>query len=98
MDLVQYLRVTGGTGRQRVTPPPYAVWMPRYDYRCRSCGDTFEMSRPMADSAAPAACPQGHADTVKLLTTVAVTGRGSAPSAPAGGGGGGGCCGGSCGC
>lgn len=71
--------------------------MPRYDYRCRSCGDTFEMNRPMAESAAPATCPQGHAETVKLLTTVAVTGRGGAPSsAPAGGGGG--CCGGSCGC
>ncbi|MGV9548961.1 FmdB family zinc ribbon protein, partial [Streptomyces ardesiacus] len=24
--------------------------MPRYEYRCRSCGDTFELSRPMAES------------------------------------------------
>jgi putative FmdB family regulatory protein len=73
--------------------------MPRYDYRCRACGDTFEVSRPMAEAAAPATCPQGHADTVKLLSTVAVTGRGgTAPAAPAGGGGGGGCCGGACGC
>lgn len=71
--------------------------MPRYDYRCRACGDTFELNRPMAESSAPAACPQGHADTVKLLSTVAVTGRGAAtPSAPSGGGGG--CCGGACGC
>ncbi|NJP99566.1 FmdB family zinc ribbon protein [Streptomyces zingiberis] len=73
--------------------------MPRYEYRCRSCGDTFELSRPMAESAAPAACPQGHDDTVKLLSTVAVggtaTGRGAGP-APAAGGGGGGCCGGGC--
>ncbi|MEV4707566.1 zinc ribbon domain-containing protein [Actinoplanes sp. NPDC049316] len=71
--------------------------MPRYDFRCRACGDTFELNRPMADASAPAACPQGHTDTVKLLSTVAVTGRsGAAPSLPAGGGGG--CCGGACGC
>jgi putative FmdB family regulatory protein len=69
--------------------------MPRYEYRCRACGDTFELSRPMSQSSDPAACPAGHDDTVKLLSTVAVGGRASqAPS----GGGGGGCCGGSCGC
>ncbi|MFJ9346083.1 zinc ribbon domain-containing protein [Streptomyces sp. NPDC101237] len=69
--------------------------MPRYEYRCRSCGDTFELSRPMAESAAPAACPQGHEDTVKLLSTVAVGGTAASPAAPASGGGccGGGCCG-----
>ncbi|MFC9591594.1 zinc ribbon domain-containing protein [Streptomyces sp. NPDC056944] len=69
--------------------------MPRYEYRCRTCGDTFELSRPMAESSAPAACPAGHDDTVKLLSAVAV--GGSATAAPAqGGGGGGGCCGGGC--
>ncbi|MDF6042286.1 zinc ribbon domain-containing protein [Streptomyces sp. JH14] len=72
--------------------------MPRYEYRCRSCGDTFELSRPMAESSAPASCPAGHEDTVKLLSTVAVGGVSapSAPAAPSGGGGGGGCCGGGC--
>ncbi|BCL20164.1 FmdB family zinc ribbon protein [Streptomyces tuirus] len=72
--------------------------MPRYEYRCRTCGDTFELSRPMAESSAPTACPSGHDDTVKLLSTVAVGGSASAPaSAPrASGGGGGGCCGGGC--
>ncbi|MFI7303294.1 zinc ribbon domain-containing protein [Micromonospora aurantiaca] len=71
--------------------------MPRYEFRCRACGDTFEVSRPMAEAAQPATCPKGHADTVKLLSTVAVTGRGG--SAPSGGiPSGGGCCGGSCGC
>ncbi|MET9969645.1 zinc ribbon domain-containing protein, partial [Streptomyces sp. NPDC006356] len=55
--------------------------MPRYEYRCRSCGDTFELSRPMAESSAPAACPAGHDDTVKLLSTVAVGGTASAPAA-----------------
>ncbi|MDQ0403540.1 zinc ribbon domain-containing protein [Streptomyces sp. NPDC048232] len=72
--------------------------MPRYEYRCRSCGDTFELSRPMAESSAPAACPAGHDDTVKLLSTVAVGGSAgsSAPAPSPGGGGGGGCCGGGC--
>jgi putative FmdB family regulatory protein len=68
--------------------------MPRYEYRCRSCGATFELSRPMSESAAPATCPDGHDDTVKLLSTVAVGGRASAAGPAAGGG----CCGGACGC
>lgn len=66
--------------------------MPRYDFRCRQCGETFEVTRPMSESGAPADCPAGHDDTVKLLTTVAVGGRSPAPA----GGGGGGCCGGGC--
>ncbi|MFG3245577.1 zinc ribbon domain-containing protein [Streptomyces sp. NPDC048187] len=70
--------------------------MPRYEYRCRSCGDTFELSRPMAESSAPAVCPAGHEDTVKLLSTVAVGGSAAAPAPSSGGGGGGGCCGGGC--
>ncbi|TXS08744.1 MULTISPECIES: FmdB family zinc ribbon protein [Streptomyces] len=72
--------------------------MPRYEYRCRPCGETFELSRPMAESSDPASCPSGHEDTVKLLSTVAVGGSASsaAPAPPSGGGGGGGCCGGGC--
>jgi putative FmdB family regulatory protein len=69
--------------------------VPRYDFRCRQCGETFEVSRPMSASGEPAECPAGHVDTVKLLPAVAVGGRGGAPS-PAGRGGG--CCGGGCGC
>jgi putative FmdB family regulatory protein len=74
--------------------------MPRYEYRCRACGDTFEVSRPMAASADATPCPQGHDDTVKLLSTVAVTGasRSTAPAPRMAAGGGGGCCGGACGC
>ncbi|MEV4758959.1 zinc ribbon domain-containing protein [Micromonospora sp. NPDC049559] len=71
--------------------------MPRYEFRCRACGDTFEVNRPMVESSSPATCPQGHDDTVKLLSTVAVTGRGGGAAAPAPAGGGG-CCGGACGC
>lgn len=67
--------------------------MPRYEYRCRPCGSTFELNRPMAESSAPAVCPEGHEDTTKLLSAVAVGGSATAP-APSGGGGG--CCGGGC--
>ncbi|WP_405853391.1 zinc ribbon domain-containing protein [Streptomyces sp. NBC_00090] len=71
--------------------------MPRYEFRCRTCGDTFELSRPMAESSAPASCPAGHDDTVKLLSAVAVGGSSTAaPAQGASGGGGGGCCGGGC--
>lgn len=70
--------------------------MPRYEYRCRACGATFELSRPMAESSAPAACPHGHDDTVKLLSTVAVTGASQSSAPPQSSGGGGGCCGGGC--
>jgi putative FmdB family regulatory protein len=68
--------------------------MPTYAYRCRECTETFDLLRPRRESSAPAACPEGHADTVKLLTTVALTGAASGSAAPAGGGGG--CCGGGC--
>ncbi|WP_189053068.1 FmdB family zinc ribbon protein [Longimycelium tulufanense] len=67
--------------------------MPRYEFRCRTCGSTFEVNRPMSAASEPAACPAGHDDTVKLLSTIAVTGRGGAGTpAPSGGG----CCGGGC--
>ncbi|WP_432051289.1 FmdB family zinc ribbon protein [Streptomyces xiamenensis] len=75
--------------------------MPRYEYRCRSCGTQFELSRPMAASGDPAVCPAGHEDSVKLLSTVAVAVAGGPGSPAAAGpapaaGGGGGCCGGGC--
>lgn len=71
--------------------------MPRYEFRCRECGATFEVDRPMQASADPADCPDGHADTVKLLSTVALGGR-SGPGAPVDAAApvGGGCCGGGC--
>lgn len=70
--------------------------MPTYAYRCRECTETFELKRPMSESSAPATCPEGHADTVKLLTTVALTGRSGGAAAPAPAPAGGGCCGGGC--
>ncbi|HUZ51305.1 MAG TPA: zinc ribbon domain-containing protein [Streptosporangiaceae bacterium] len=76
--------------------------MPRYEYRCRACGDTFERTRPMSESSAPCTCPQGHDDTVRLLSTISVGGRASSARGTAGPGGPAagseGCCGGACGC
>jgi putative FmdB family regulatory protein len=71
--------------------------VPRYEFRCLECTQTFEVDRPMSASADPASGPAGHDDTVKLLSTVALTGVRSGgarmPAPPRGG-----CCGGSCGC
>jgi len=72
--------------------------MPRYEYRCRSCGATFELTRPMREAGAQAACPRGHADTVKLLSTVAITVSGDQRAKSNSMADGGGCCGGACGC
>jgi putative FmdB family regulatory protein len=74
--------------------------MPRYEYRCRACGETFEKTRPMAEASAPIACPGGHDDTVKLFSMVSVStgapstgaSRSAGPAAQAGGA----CCGGGC--
>ncbi|HLL68260.1 MAG TPA: zinc ribbon domain-containing protein [Micromonosporaceae bacterium] len=84
--------------------------MPRYEYRCRDCGAMFEVHRPMREAGVSSPCPAGHGDTVKLLSTVALTGRGagggsrdygpslSGAGGSSGGSAGGGCCGGGCGC
>jgi putative FmdB family regulatory protein len=72
--------------------------VPRYDVRCRACGTTFEVNRPMARAGEPAPCPHGHDDTVRLLPTVGLMGRAAGATAPAvpGAPTGGGCCGGAC--
>lgn len=75
----------------------YDSVVPRYDYRCATCDDTFEVRRSMADES-PVECPSGHADVKRLLSVFASVGAssGSEPMpAPAMGGG---CCGGACGC
>ena len=69
--------------------------VPTYEFRCRACGSTFDVKRPMAEASAPAPCPDGHEDTVKLLSMVSLGGRSDGAAMPAGGGG---CCGGACGC
>ncbi|MGH3988263.1 MAG: FmdB family zinc ribbon protein, partial [Pseudonocardiaceae bacterium] len=47
--------------------------MPRYEFRCRECSATFEVNRSMTASGEPAECPSGHGDTVRLLSTVALS-------------------------
>ncbi len=73
--------------------------MARYDFLCKVCDERFEVSRPMSEASAPASCPSGHVDTVKLLPTLAMVGaaspgrvRDTAPAPRAGG------CGGGCAC
>ncbi len=70
--------------------------MPTYECRCRSCGTTFTEQRPMAASGDPATCPDGHADTVRLLSMAGALTGANAPVTRPSGGGGGGCCGGGC--
>jgi len=74
--------------------------MPLYEFRCRTCDETFELRRSMSESSDPATCPQGHDGAVRLLSVFANHGggssTGSAPAitAPKMGGG----CGGACAC
>lgn len=76
----------------------YHRWaMALYDYRCRTCDERFEVRRPMAAESAAVPCPDGHLDTVRVLSVFATSGGVRSP-APSMEGGGGGCCGGSCGC
>lgn len=73
--------------------------MPLYEFKCRTCDDTFEVRRPMSEAGAPATCPQGHDGAVRLLSVFASVGATStaapAPARPAAGGHG---CGGGCAC
>jgi putative FmdB family regulatory protein len=68
-----------------------------YEYRCRTCDDLFELRRPMSESNAPADCPSGHTDTVRLLSVFAsagssLGGQPTSASPPVGG------CGAGCAC
>jgi putative FmdB family regulatory protein len=70
--------------------------MARYDYRCRTCDERFEVERPMTAPATATPCPDGHLDTVRVLSMFATSGAPAtrSPSTASGGG----CCGGACGC
>jgi putative FmdB family regulatory protein len=72
--------------------------MPLYEYRCRTCDERFDVRRSFADADAPAVCPAGHDDAVRLLAAFASTGKasgGGSSAAPMPSGGG---CGGACAC
>jgi putative FmdB family regulatory protein len=89
------LRVASMASRGLDVGPKLGL-VPLYEYRCRTCDDRFELRRPMVEADAPASCPAGHAETVRLLAAFAATGRATAAApmpAPAGGP-----CGGACAC
>lgn len=69
--------------------------MPVYEYVCRTCDSRFEARRPMSQAGDPMPCPDGHADTTRLLSVFASVGRSVSGSgsalAPAGVGPVGGC-------
>ena len=69
--------------------------MALYEYRCRTCDERFDVERPMSAVVTTTPCPDGHLDTVKVLSMFATTGAPTSGRASAGGGG---CCGGGCGC
>jgi putative FmdB family regulatory protein len=72
--------------------------MPLYEFKCRTCDDTFEVRRPMSEAGDPATCPQGHPGAVRLLSVFASVGAsGSSSPVPAARPTGGGC-GAGCGC
>ncbi len=54
--------------------------MPTYEFRCKTCDTVFAEKRPMSESSAPATCPGGHTETVKLLSMFASTGGRSTSS------------------
>ncbi len=56
--------------------------MPVYEYVCRTCDQRFEVRRSMSEASAPIDCPDGHADTTRMLSVFASVGR-SAGASPA---------------
>ena len=61
--------------------------MPIYEYRCRTCDESFELRRPVAESSAPATCAAGH-EARRILSAFATVGASSGPvsaAMPAGG-------------
>ena len=75
------------------------MFMPMSEFRCKTCDQTFEERRSMAQANEPAKCPQGHENAVRLLSVFASVGgassSASAPTMPAPKMGG---CGTGCGC
>lgn len=45
--------------------------MPIYEYRCAGCGNQFELTRPISQSAEPAPCPTCGKPSQKLVSQFA---------------------------
>lgn len=58
--------------------------MPRYDFRCRTCGAVYEERRSMAEADAPATCPEGHVGAARLLPVFATVSASGADLGPGG--------------
>lgn len=71
--------------------------MARYEYRCPTCTERFEVERSITAPAGTVMCPAGHGEARRVFSPIASVGGASA-SGPVPVGGGGGCCGGACGC
>ena len=62
-------------------PTDWKSTMPMYEYRCRKCGERFEMLRRMADADDGLACPECRSDEVdRLLSAFSSGGCGSSGS------------------
>jgi len=62
--------------------------MPRYPFRCESCGASFEVSRPMSQAGTDAQCPADRGRAVRVFEMPATNFNrpSGAPSPPAAGG------------
>jgi putative FmdB family regulatory protein len=69
--------------------------MPVYEYRCVSCGTTYDVFHRGREAAEDIVCPSCQSTQYKkLMSAPAVATKQSAPAAPSCDSGGGGCCGG----
>jgi putative FmdB family regulatory protein len=68
--------------------------MPLYEYVCSDCDIRFDQLRRVARMDEPASCPQGHADSRRVLSMFAALTKDGIGEGVAMGGGGG--CGGGC--
>jgi putative FmdB family regulatory protein len=60
--------------------------MPLYEYRCRECGERFEILQRLGDDGEKLSCPRcGEARPERVLSTFASTTGGSREAAPPGG-------------
>ena len=51
--------------------------MPRYDFTCATCGQTFEKNLPFGASQAVVRCPSGHRKVHRVYSAPAVMYKGS---------------------
>jgi putative FmdB family regulatory protein len=52
------------------------MFMPIYEYECLTCGTTFEKRQSFSE-VAKADCPNGHAETRRLISSPAIVFKGS---------------------